>query len=726
MANKVVNLTIKLKDGVSGVLGKIRGGISKLGTGLKSLGRAFGTIAKAGVVAFGTITTALGATIVAGAKFNVQMARVWTMAGGGIKNFRALREEARALGADFGIAGKEMADGMYGALSAGVKQADLHDFLKIAAKAAVADGSTIATAVNGITTVLDSFGMKTSEAGKMTDLMFQAVAKGKLTFGELARSISQSASVASVMGVKAEEVFAAISQLSKTEAVSTASINLKNMMLSLNKAIGEGWSKTMTLQQALQKVYVDVGGSQLELEKIFGRETIADALKLMGANAEEADRFLKEMGGSVGALDVAHRKVDQFRHWTKLIETAKGALTDFGAKVNDVIGPSVQKVTDKLKEWIATDAITKWAKKAGDAFVGVYDTVVKTIKLIADPTTRDEAIGNVVALLKAGFLDAAAAAGDMLLKIGPKIGDAIGTAAKAAFSPFSKDKLTDEQKSIRKSIASQARKKGGAEGEAIAYDKYTEYAKEQNKIARLDAQGIKAVGKDGNEKSYTQIQKEILAAQIKKQFGDDVDVSLDAMADSIKSETAKFQEQQRLDAIKITAPEPGLSVESLSDGIGRDDPTGAIKGAAGGFAELYKRMTREGLSEYDKAQRLNLIAGEEAKGREAGVSGAGIYAATQAEQGLSNYDVYQNVREYIDAEVKGMAAGISGMGSFASDLLAGGMKTYDVANAVSGTIGAEKTGIDMAGGGLTSPVDKTNELLTKTNEILSDRLGSIR
>lgn len=62
MASKVVNLTIKLKDGVSGVLARIRGGIGRTATGFKVLSgigvKAFKGLAVAGVASFGVLTAA--------------------------------------------------------------------------------------------------------------------------------------------------------------------------------------------------------------------------------------------------------------------------------------------------------------------------------------------------------------------------------------------------------------------------------------------------------------------------------------------------------------------------------------------------------------------------------------------------------------------------------------------------------------------------------------------
>ena len=412
MARKVVNLYIRMRDGVTGVLTRINSGIGKTI-------RAFGRLTKS----IGISGIAFGALIADAAKFNITMARVWTMAGGGIETFRRLRQEARNLASDFGMTRAEISKGMYGALSAGVGENDLVEFMNVAAKAAVSDGSSIEGAVDGITTVLDSFGMEAKDATKIADLMFQAVAKGKLTFGELAHSISEAASVASVMGVSAEEVMGAVAVLSKTQATAKSTINLRNIMLSLNKALGEGWSATMTLQEALNKVYDDAGGSQMKLEKIFGRENLPAMLKLSGDNAEAAAQGLADMAGSAGAADKAFNKVDQFRHWPKLIETARAQLSRFFEVINQRIAPAINTIRDRIREIGDSGALENMANRVAD----IVESAKKAVEVLAgggEGRTRIlNAFGNV---LKEAFKAAANGAAMVLVKIAPKVGMAIG------------------------------------------------------------------------------------------------------------------------------------------------------------------------------------------------------------------------------------------------------------------------------------------------------------
>ena len=182
-------------------------------------------------------------------------------------------------------------------------------------------------------------------------------------------------------------------------------------------------------------------------------------------------------------------------------------------------------------------------------------------------------------------------------------------------------------------------------------------------------------------------------------------------------ELIQFEKQEKLAVAEaVAAREKELAEENAL--------ASTVKKTQGGFAELYKKMSATGSSEYEKEQFTRFVAGQENVGAKQGVSGAGKYAANLRSSGISEYDVIQKVQDFIKAEMRGMAAGVSGVGAFATQLAAGGAGSYDINNAVTGMIGQEQLGAGLSGG-LSDPLAKTNELLTQQNAILQDRLGGV-
>lgn len=303
------------------------------------------------------IGVALAGAAIEGGRFNIQMARVWTMAGGGISNFRALREEARGLAADFGLARSEIATGMYNALSAGVDRNALVEFMEAAAKVAVADGSEISVAVDGVTTVLNAFGIKADQTAQVVDLMFQTVRQGKTTFGELAANLSNTAGAAAAAEIPLDQILAHIATLTaQGTPTAQATTQIRQSIIGLNKALGDGWAATMSYQEALRKVWEQSGESQTELLKQVGStEAMMAVLGGVGQNADFAAQKLRAMEDAAGAADIAFQQVDQFREWPRAIESARSALSRLGEIITESIAPVVNDIAAQINQWTSNE-----------------------------------------------------------------------------------------------------------------------------------------------------------------------------------------------------------------------------------------------------------------------------------------------------------------------------------------------------------------------------------
>lgn len=582
MADKNLRISIKtfFDRGVDRFVGTLDRGIKRA--------QAFGAAMRRGFHsapvrllrnALAALIGTLAAGVMQAAKFNIELARAWTMSSKGEGWFREMRNSLREMSAELGVAKDQLTGGLYKALSAGVPEDNVLNFLSIAAKAAVADGSDIATAVDGITTVLDSFGMKTEDTQRITDLMFQSVAKGKLTFGELAHSISQAASVASVMGVSAEEVFAAVSQLSKTQEVSTATINLRNIMLSLNKALGEGWSETMTLQEALNKVYKDAGGSQTKLEKIFGRENLPAMLKLSGSNAQEAARFLEDMGDSAGRMEGAFQKVDQFRHWPKLWQSVAGLVERTAQEADSRLAPAIIDIIESIARIQDNDEL--WAG-LGDTIDEAQERITGIFEYIRSEGGSGamevvEALGQILlGHAKNGAQDAVA----LLAKWMPLLGRSLGDSAKKAITEhfeinaIAKQLASDELGPVPK----------GKEAQKEYGDKYSALVEEKRR------QMIEIKGREEGDRLSGIVGGDVDAPGL-----GDADIAKGKAALEKKSSDGLVQKVQREETNRIQAEfDAQMATQAQADQLAKQQRFEAAKSEAlGGLQGAYRSNQKE-------------------------------------------------------------------------------------------------------------------------------------
>ncbi len=440
------------------------------------------------------VTAAIAGSVVEGAKFNVSMARVWTMVGGGIENFKELRKEARALASEFGKSRAEIAGGMYNALSAGVDRSNLESFMRSAAKVAVADGSDVSVAVDGITTVLNAFNKKAGETDEVIDLLFQTVKQGKTTFGELAANLSNTASTAASAGIPLEQILAHISTLTaQGTPTAQATTQIRQSIIGLNKALGDGWSKTMTYQEALKAVWEQSGHSQTKLLKLVGStEAMAAVLGGVGENAAMAADKLEGMEDAAGAAREAFERVNQFRHWPTLLETARGFVSKFGEEVDQRVRPFVVAVTEQIKEWTGDDSLWSSIKAFLDSSASrlsdIRNDIAATIKQIKSLDDLKVLAATVGEWLKEKLVEGGKQMVAYLAEKAPAIGSAIGQAVWDAVTNANQDKPDFSRK---KELSDQAWKEGhrGPISHTRRTNELIEQETTSNRQARLEAEG---------------------------------------------------------------------------------------------------------------------------------------------------------------------------------------------------------------------------------------------
>ncbi len=338
------------------------GGVTKLVAGLErgiKRARAFGAALRKGMHsapvrllrnALAVLVGTLAAGTMQAAKFNVERARAWTMSSPGVGWFRKMRQEVRELSGELGVATEQLSGGLYQALSAGVPEDNVLEFLKTAAKIAVADGSDVAVAVDGMTTVLNAFKIEASETEAVADLLFNTVASGKTTFAELAQSLATVAPIAAANGVAFEEVLAAVATLTKQGTpTAQAMTQIRAAIVGTNKALGDGWAKSMSLQKAFKKIAEQAGGSQTALQKMLGTiEGVQGVLGLTGINAQMAAADLEGTARAAGSVETAFKKVDQFRHWQKLWKNISGLVERTAEEADSRLGPAILRIVEDL------------------------------------------------------------------------------------------------------------------------------------------------------------------------------------------------------------------------------------------------------------------------------------------------------------------------------------------------------------------------------------------
>ena len=285
------------------------------------------------------------------------------------------------------------------------------------------------TAIDGLTSIMNSYGMSANQVSGVSDRMFVAMKAGKTTIGELSGSLGKVTPLASSVGISLDEVLSATSALTlgglnTAEAVTS----LRGMLAAVIKptadatktaeSLGIEFStaamKSMGLQNWLAHVAEKTGGSQEVISSLFGRvEALSGVLALTGNQAGAFSSILEQMGNSAGATDEAFKKVNESA------QAAFDRAKSNAAVLMETIGNALLPVVSGLADSFA------WLSGKISTFAEAHPFLTKTVVVLAAVTAGVLLIGGAALIMGAQVMAAMTmvnvSTGGVLLAVGALI-----------------------------------------------------------------------------------------------------------------------------------------------------------------------------------------------------------------------------------------------------------------------------------------------------------------
>ncbi|WP_067145340.1 phage tail tape measure protein [Pseudotamlana agarivorans] len=285
--------------------------------------------------------------------FENAMKEVETISEATQKNFKGISDQVFNLSRISPDGPEKLAKAYYQIVSAGYDGAKGLKLLETATKAATAGVTDTITAADGITTVLNAFKLDAEEAENVADILFKTVQLGKTTFSELASSMSTVAPIAASANIDFNQVSAAIATLTK-QGVPTAQAmtQIRAAIVGVNKVLGDGWSETLTLQEAFGVLSDEANGSQVELQKMVGTiEAVGAILGTTGKNAKGAAEDLKAVSNATGAAsDATDRMLSSNTNQLQILQNRIKASTKGIGEVVLTMSNTIAKGLNKALE----------------------------------------------------------------------------------------------------------------------------------------------------------------------------------------------------------------------------------------------------------------------------------------------------------------------------------------------------------------------------------------
>ena len=353
---------------------------------LDTLGSTLTTTLTLPVLAIGT------AAVTTGNDFEAQMSRVQAIAGATGDELEQLTQQAMDLGAETSFSASEVAEGMENLASAGFNTQEIMEAMPGLLDLAASSGADLATSSEIAASAIRGFGLDASSSAHVADVFAEAAARTNAQTEDMGEAMKFIAPAANTMGLKIEEVAAAIGIMSDAGIKgSQAGTTLRGALSRLTKPTdkmtkvmdnlgisfydNEGKMKSLTeMISMLQDATKDLTDEQKQnaLTTLFGTESLSGMLALINRGPDDLNNLTKEFENCDGAAsDMADTMLDNTQG---ALESLSGSFETAGIAIQKALAPEIKK-------------LAKWIQGLVDNFSDLSEeeqlNIIKTVALVA-------------------------------------------------------------------------------------------------------------------------------------------------------------------------------------------------------------------------------------------------------------------------------------------------------------------------------------------------------
>jgi TP901 family phage tail tape measure protein len=347
--------------------------LSKIDVAGKKMETVGNSIAGAGKKMMG-VTTVIGGVGVAAVKtaadFDSAMSQVAAVSGATGKDFDALRNKAREMGAKTKFSATEAAEAMNYMAMAGWKTEDMLDCIEGVMNLAAASGEDLATTSDIVTDALTAFGLSAKDSGHFADILAAASSNANTNVSMMGETFKYCAPIAGALGFSAEDTAEAIGLMANAGIKSSqAGTALRTIMNNLagdvkisGKAIGDVTIATTNADGSmrdLSDILADCRsafGNLTESEKaqaaesLVGKNAMSGFLALMNAGQGDIDKLSSAIDNCDGSAEkMAMTMQDNLAGQLTIL---KSQLQELAISFGDILMPAIRSIVSKLQGFV--------------------------------------------------------------------------------------------------------------------------------------------------------------------------------------------------------------------------------------------------------------------------------------------------------------------------------------------------------------------------------------
>lgn len=331
------------------------------------------SIAGAGKKMMG-VTTVIGgvgvAVVKTAADFDSAMSQVAAVSGATGKDFDALRNKAREMGAKTKFSATEAAEAMNYMAMAGWKTEDMLSGIEGIMNLAAASGEDLATTSDIVTDALTAFGLSAKDSGHFADILAAASSNANTNVSMMGETFKYCAPIAGALGFSAEDTAEAIGLMANAGIKSSqAGTALRTIMNNLagdvkisGKAIGDVTIATTNADGSmrdLSDILADCHsafGNLTESEKaqaaesLVGKNAMSGFLALMNAGEGDIDKLSSAIDNCDGSAEKMAMTMQD--NLAGQITILKSQLQELAISFGDILMPAIRSIVSKLQGFV--------------------------------------------------------------------------------------------------------------------------------------------------------------------------------------------------------------------------------------------------------------------------------------------------------------------------------------------------------------------------------------
>lgn len=338
--------------------------------------------------------------------FEQSMADLSAITGSVGEELEDLKQTARDVGKTSGLGASESARAF--AILAGqidVPIESLKELQRETITLAQAGALPLEDAANAVAGTINQFGMETSEASRVVNVLAAGSRAGGAEVVDLSESFKVAGAAANAAGVSIEETAGALEVLAQNNTKGAeAGTAMRNMLVAMQTRLGIDISQTgfvgglKIIQQELDKMQSPVERTTY-LAKAFGRENMVAAQFLL-ANADAVEEMTTAVTGTNSAMEQAEIRNDT---WAHKMEVARAKIDDVLISMTSLSGsllPMAGIIGEQVSKFSGLIPLVSSASKMLQGF-SIKTTVATVAQKGLNAVLRANPIGAVVTAISA-------------------------------------------------------------------------------------------------------------------------------------------------------------------------------------------------------------------------------------------------------------------------------------------------------------------------------------